>query len=561
MRAIVVGAAAVLLVVVILLVAGGGGGTAPGTTVAGVDMGGDPAQVKAGLTRRANDLLRRRVELQAGGGTVATVRLGDVGATVDVDAAIRRAQEASPNRLIRGIKAVTGQSANAVPLEATFRKGALAGWVADVSDNVDRPERDAAVLVRGTTFTVSPAEDGRALDRKALQATITGDISSLPAAIALPLTATRPALSTDAARQQVAQAGEVIRRGTTVVVDDVQATLPPEDVARAMRFTPEGLRVAASELRRPLLAAYPRGSAVPSPARFDIRGKKAILIPSRNGRLVDARRVADGLLGEDRPVESSFVDVTPVFTTEKAQSLGIKEEVGSYTTPYTPGEARVTNIRRASTILNGTIIPAGGSLSLNKALGRRTESRGFVPAPMLADGLHVDAVGGGVSQVATTLFNAAFFAGFELNEHTAHQLYIDRYPEGREATVSWPNPDLRITNNWDAAALVRVWNGADSITVGLYSTSFDRKVETETSERLDFTKPDERRVTDPAVTEGEVVSSEGGEGFSVRVTRKVYKGSELVSDDVFTTVYLAPPKIILVPEGTPGAETLVSPDG
>ncbi|MBU6363420.1 MAG: VanW family protein [Acidobacteria bacterium] len=561
MRAIVIGAGAVLIILVILLIAGGGGGTAPGTTVAGVDMGGDEAEVRAAVARRADELLRRRVQLQAGGGTVATVRLADIGATVDVDAAIREAQDSSPNRLVRGLKAVTGQSANDIPLRATYRKGALAGWVADVSDNIDRPEQDAAVLVRGTTFTVEPAEDGRALDRAALGAAVSGDLAAMPGVLALPLKATKPALSTDAARQQVAQAGEVIRRGTNVVVDDVQATLPPDDVARAMRFTPEGLRIAASELRKPLLAAYPKGSVVPSPARFDIRGKKAILIPSKTGRLVDAKRVADGLMGEDRPVESSFTDVTPVFTTEKAQSLGIKEEVGSFTTPYTPGEARVTNIRRASTILNGVIIPAGGSLSLNNVLGRRTEARGFVPAPMLADGLHVDAVGGGVSQVATTLFNAAFFAGFELNEHTAHQLYIDRYPEGREATVSWPTPDLKITNNWDAAALVRVWNGADSITVALYSTSFDRKVETETSERADFTKPDERRVTDAGVTQGEVVSSEGGEGFSVRVSRKVYKGSELVSDDVFTTTYLAPPKIILVPEGTPGAETLASPDG
>jgi len=560
MRAIVFGAGAALLVLVILLVAGGGGGAAPGTTVAGVDMGGDEAQVKAALTKRADDLLRRRVELQAGGGTVATVRLADIGATVDVDAAIREAQDASPNRLVRGLKAITGQSANEVPLRAQYRKGALAGWVAEVSDNVDRPERDAAVLVRGTDFTVNPAEDGRVLDRTALTATVSGDLSSVPAAITLPLRAKGPALSTEAARQQVAQAGEIIRRGTNVVVDDVEAALPPEDVARAMRFTPEGLRMAASELRQPLLVAYPAGSVVPRPARYDIRGKRAVVVPSKSGRLVDARRVADGLIGEDRPVESAFADVTPVFTTEKARSLGIREEVGSYTTPYSPGEARVTNIRRASKILNGTIIPAGRSLSLNAVLGRRTEARGFVAAPMVADGLYVDAVGGGVSQMATTLFNAAFFAGFELNEHTAHQLYIYRYPEGREATLSWPTPDLKITNNWDAAALVRVTNAADSITIALYSTSFDRKVESETSERFEFTKPVERRVTSPDVNEGEVLYSEGSEGFSVRITRKVFKGSELVSDDVFTTVYLAPPKVILVPEGTPGAETPVSPD-
>jgi vancomycin resistance protein YoaR len=328
-----------------------------------------------------------------------------------------------------------------------------------------------------------------------------------------------------------------------------------------MRFTPEGLRISGADLRRPLLAAYPAGSVVPRPARFDIRGTKAVLVPSKDGRLVDARRVADGLMGEDRPVESEFIPVTPVFTTEKAQKLGIKEEVGSFTTPYDAGQPRVANIRRASQILNGTIIPPGGTLSLNKALGKRTEDRGFVKAPMVADGLLVDAVGGGVSQLATTLFNAAFFAGFRLDEHTAHQLYFERYPEGREATISWPKPDLKVTNNWKAAALVRVFNGSSGVTVAIYSTSFDRRIEEETSERYAFTEPTERRVTSEWVPEGqEVVQSEGSQGFSVRVTRKVFEGSRLKEEDSFETVYLAPPKVVLVPEGTPGAETPYAPD-
>ncbi len=556
-----IGIASVLVVIVILFIAGGGGGTAPGTTVAGVDMGGDEGQVRAALKARADALLRRQIPLRAGGGTVASVRLADIGGAVDVNAAIRAAQDASPGRIMRGIQALTGQSSTTIALPVTFRKGALTAWVADLGAQIDRPEESAGVSVRGTTFTVSPSRDGRLLDRTALTARLSGDVAALPATIALPLRTARPTLTTEAAQRQVTQAGDILRRGTTVVVDAVPATLPPADVAAAMRFTSAGLQIAAADLRRPLITAYPTGSVIPNPARFDIRGARVILVPSRSGRLVDARRVGDGLMGEDRPVESAFIDATPVFTTEKARALGITEEVGSATTSYTPGEARVTNILRASALLNGTIIPAGGTLSLNKVLGRRTEDRGFVAAPMLADGLHVDAIGGGVSQVATTLFNAAFFAGLALDQHTPHQLYIDRYPEGREATVSWPAPDLVITNNWDAAALVRVWNGTDSISVAVYSTSFDRRVETETSARYAPTKPAERRVTDPEVTKGEVLGREGGQGFSVRVTRRVFKGAELVSDATFETVYLAPPKVILVPEGTPGAETLYSPDG
>jgi vancomycin resistance protein YoaR len=474
---------------------------------------------------------------------------------------VRAAQEASPTRVVRGLKALTGQGPNEVPLTVAYRKGALSSWVAGIAERVDRSEENAVVSVDGTTFTVKPSRDGRLLDRRALEARLAGDPAAIPGVIAIPLTTTQPALTTDEATQQVSQAGEVLRRGTEVVVDDVQARLPVADVARAMRFTPEGLRISGADLRRPLLAAYPAGSVVPRPARFDIRGTKAVLVPSKDGRLVDARRVADGLMGEDRPVESEFIPVTPVFTTEKAQKLGIKEEVGSFTTPYDAGQPRVANIRRASQILNGTIIPPGGTLSLNKALGKRTEDRGFVKAPMVADGLLVDAVGGGVSQLATTLFNAAFFAGFRLDEHTAHQLYFERYPEGREATISWPKPDLKVTNNWKAAALVRVFNGSSGVTVAIYSTSFDRRIEEETSERYAFTEPTERRVTSEWVPEGqEVVQSEGSQGFSVRVTRKVFEGSRLKEEDSFETVYLAPPKVVLVPEGTPGAETPYAPD-
>jgi vancomycin resistance protein YoaR len=553
--------ALVVMVVVLLIAGGGGGGTAPGTVVAGVDMGGEPAEVRAALQRRAVELVNRDVQLAAGSGIIGTVRPSRIGGTVDVDAAIRAAEDASPGRLMRGIKAITGQSATDVPLPVAYRKGAVQAWAAEVAGNVDRAEENAVVSVNRTSFTVKPSSAGRVLDRQALAQRVQGDLSLLPSRIELPIRATQPRLTTDVAKQQVVQAEAVLRRGSTVIVDDVQATLPPIDVAQAMRFTSDGLRIAGSDLRRPLIAAYPTGSVIPRPARFEIRARKAVLIPSKEGRLVDAARVAEGLLGKDRPVESDFVSVTPVFTTERAKSLGIKEEVGSFTTPYSPGEPRVTNIRRASRILNGTIIPSGGTLSLNKVLGRRTEDRGFVPAPMVADGLLVDSVGGGVSQLATTLFNAAFFAGFALDEHTAHQLYFSRYPEGREATISWPTPDLVVTNNWKAAALVRVFNGADSLTVGIYSTSFNRRIETETSERYDTTEPVERRVTADWVAPGqEVLKTEGSQGFSVKVSRKVYEGPTLKSDSAFETVYLAPPKIILVPEGTPGAETPASPD-
>ena len=552
----------IALILIVFLIAGGGGGVARQVTVAGVDMGGDQAEVTRALEQRGGSLARQLVTLRVDGGVIGAMRPSDFGARPRIADAIRGAEDASPGRLSRGWRALTGGGDITAPLPASYRDGALTTWVADIATQVDRPEQNARVRVRGTEISVQDSSDGRARDRQSLTALMAPDLSAIPATLELPIHATTPRLTTAVAQREVQQARDILGRPATVSVDDVVATLPAETIGQAMRFTTDGVRIAPQDLRLPLAKAYPRDSIVPSPAHFDIRGKRAVLVPSREGHLVDARAVADGLLGEDRPVEASFTTITPVFTTDKAKGLGIQSEVGSFTTPYSPGEPRVTNIRQASRILNGTIIPAGGRLSLNQALGRRTRERGFVSAPMLADGLHVDAVGGGVSQVATTLFNAAFFAGFKLDVHTAHQLYIDRYPPGREATVSWPTPDLVVTNDWDAAALLRVWNSSDGITIALYSTPFDRRVETETSATRDPTKPAVRRIETPGIPPGqESEVSSGGTGFSIDVTRKVYEGSSLKSDESFTTVYLAPPKVIAVAPGTPGAEPAPQPEG
>jgi VanW like protein len=120
---------------------------------------------------------------------------------------------------------------------------------------------------------------------------------------------------------------------------------------------------------------------------------------------------------------------------------------------------RVHNIRRATQLLDGRLIAGGARFSMNDALGRRTRARGFVPAPMISGGRLVDSVGGGISQVATTMFNAAFFAGLRLVAHTPHSFYISRYPKGREATVSWGGPDRAVASSLPARRPShRSWN-------------------------------------------------------------------------------------------------------
>jgi vancomycin resistance protein YoaR len=166
---------------------------------------------------------------------------------------------------------------------------------------------------------------------------------------------------------------------------------------------------------------------------------------------------------------------TPVYDDAgraAVQAMGIEEQVGAFTTFHRCCESRVQNIHRIADLVRGVVIEPGGRFSINDYVGERTREKGFVAAGAISSGHFVDDVGGGISQFATTLFNAAFFAGLDFEAYQSHSIYISRYPYGREATVSFPNPDLVVTNPTPYSILI--WTSYDdtSITVEMYSTPY-----------------------------------------------------------------------------------------
>jgi vancomycin resistance protein YoaR len=215
------------------------------------------------------------------------------------------------------------------------------------------------------------------------------------------------------------------------------------------------------------------------------------------------------------------------------------EVVGQFTTRYPCCQPRVTNIKRAVELLDGQRIAPGGTFSLNAALGKRTIARGFVSAPMISGGVLIDSVGGGISQVATTLFNAAFFAGLELLEHSPHSFYISRYPMGREATISWGGPELIFRNDWSAPIQIRARATNSSVRFRLLSVPLGRHVVTRTEPAHSYVAPRTIFIQNPNLAPGEqrVRQSAGSPGFDVTYTRRVYAWATLRSRDRFHVRY------------------------
>jgi vancomycin resistance protein YoaR len=114
----------------------------------------------------------------------------------------------------------------------------------------------------------------------------------------------------------------------------------------------------------------------------------------------------------------------------------------------------------------------GETFSVNGTVGQRTTQKGFVEAGAIREGEHVNEVGGGVSQFATTTFNAAYFAGLDITTYQAHSEYFTRYPRGREATMGYPAPDLKFKNNTPYGILVWTSYTDSSVTVTLYSSPY-----------------------------------------------------------------------------------------
>lgn len=314
-----------------------------------------------------------------------------------------------------------------------------------------------------------------------------------------------------------------------------------------------GVKMDPDTVRDVLTPAIADVMTPPKDATFDTSDPKNVkVVPAVDGRGLDVDAAVDAMRSAllarrdaDRRTTIPLAAIPPEFTTEQAEAYGITEELGVFTTNFPAGEERVKNIQLMSEMLNDTLVKPGERFSANEAVGPRTEEKGFVKAPVIYDYEFSEDVGGGVSQVATTMFNAAFFAGVPIKEFKAHSFWIPRYPLGREATLSFPYPDLVWVNNYESNVLIRATVQPTSVTVGLYGTSDGRTVEESTGPKTNPTAPKISCRLDTELKPGtEKVRQRPAPGYSVVVKRTVKWPDGKTDQTNFTTVYSPKDRVI-----------------
>lgn len=480
----------------------------PGTSALGVpleklDEQGARAAVR-GLAAKVSRLTGH-VDVR---GRKFEVHASDVGLTLDVEETVHRAlafgREGSWLHQIGQFLARPFSRERlpiAVRLDPDHVEAALGSFEREA---LGEPELEGAVAYTDRVVPIYPRE-GLAIVRRDAAHWIESALVGRDEAVPLPVEPRKPLLSRADVDRAVAEGVRLV--GKPVRLRDASGEglleLSPAELGSALRarvVTDDKPRLELFFDRDAVRAAIDRSRpALERPARdatFAIGPKGEIsIVPSGLGRRLDEETtfasIATLAKGEQREgVLELRNDVLPALTTEQAEGLHIRGLVSRYTTPFPCCEARVKNIERMAALVDGSIVRPGEIYSVNTRSGPRTPQNGFVAGPTIVEGEMEMTVGGGVSQFATTLFNAAFDGGYEIVQRQPHTYWFPRYPEGHDATLGFPLPDLIFRNDSDAGILIKATVGKTSVRVELYGDNGGRRVERHVSSRFDVTRPE-----------------------------------------------------------------------
>ncbi|MFE4001663.1 VanW family protein [Nocardioides sp. YIM B13467] len=521
-----------------------------GTTVAGVDIGGMTANEAAPLLdQKFAPAHSQPINVTAGDSTTE-VNPADAGLSFDAEATIAKANAVRSWSPVKLWKHFTGGGEIEPVIKADDKL--ITKVAAKVNKRAGTPFKDGDVVIKKGKIKTTQPVAGEGVSDEALRTALAGQLLVEGDRKAdVPLAELTPDVDEADVQEAVDKvATPAVSGPITLKFEKTPVELSPKEFGDAIRFDPKDgelqASVAPSKLKKVLKKALADDAAKPVDATVKMVNGAPKVIPAKPGVTFNQKDLEAVFLDVvtapkgERTVEVKSKVAKPKVTTEEAKAWGVKEKVSTFTTNFPYAEYRNVNIGRAAELVNGTVLAPGDTFSLNGIVGERTAANGFTKGWMIQNGIFREDYGGGVSQMATTTFNAMFFAGLQDVEHKAHSLYIDRYPIGREATVAWPSLDLKFKNNTKYGVLIRSWvnpasaSGQGSVTVEMWSTKI-WDIKTRTGERYDFKPPGKQKITD-----GNCENTVGAPGFSINVWRDFYNAGSgaKVDTQTFKTTYI-----------------------
>jgi hypothetical protein len=560
-------------------------------TIAGVDVArqtGMEATASVGVYTTELSTQHTKVDVN---GTTYELEPDDVGLQFDDSGAVDEALDVHKDGIGDWIAAFSTEID--VPLTASLDDDMVDALLSEwEQDAIANPSYEGSVTISNGTVTHEYPRQGEAVDRdRAVILLLDALQTETSEIVVIPIVESTPKLTSADIDAAVVDANRIIERGVVLTnaeygfefhvgPDDLGnalvATLIDEDTEPTIGFSidPTVISPLVEEVREELEIApvdagwstsladdfegYPDQYKIKDSSKGTGGNDWITLVPAITGTTVDADDIAAAVeaaaLGSGRGELPIIKDAQPSFTTEDAESYGELYELGEFTT-WTPGTNRVHNIQLMADLVDQAVVMPGQTFSVNEVVGRRTLDKGFEYDCAIVGGevsCEEDPVnvGGGVSQFGTTIFNAIYFSCLEDVVHQPHSIYFRKYPEGREATLGFPHPDVAFKNDTKAPVIIRTSYTARSISVTFFGNNggitcgSERGDRTDHKEATTIFRADEEGAVAPGT---EVVSNEGSGSWRVINTRIFYdsSGNEL-KRETFPWTYRGERRIILM---------------
>jgi len=558
-RAVIAAIVVVLLVVAaVALFAGSETRLASGTTIAGIDVGGLDRDAAAALLEERSQAVEHAPVTFVAAGREFRFTASQLGVRSDWAGAVAEASGATNGFApVRGVRRIGSRlfGVDVQPKTSAY-PSAIRVAVGRIARAVDRPAVAAGLRHTGLRVAVVPERAGAKLDRAVASTAIVASLASLERGGPVSLPTVRVAPTTTTA--ELAEAQRAFRVATsapvTLHVAGRTEVLSRARIAELVQLPSGGateVALSGGATDRLLASLAKDVSQKPADATFEVVSGGIRVLPAQPGRALDVdasrRAIERAVLSETgRQATLTVAIAEPERSTAEAHAMGITGVVGSYTTTYGGTPGRLHNVQLVAELIDGALVAPGTRFSFNETTGERNEAKGFEEAPVIINGELQSGIGGGVCQVSTTLFNAVFEAGLSIESRTNHALYISHYPLGRDATVNFPDIDLVFTNDTERWLLVRTFVGAGSLTVNVYGTPQNRRVETENAPLEVEGKVPWKRIDDDTMLRGEkVVEQYGAPPRSTSVTRRVYApDGSLMYDTTWSSYYVGEPTVV-----------------
>ncbi|MFG2975502.1 VanW family protein [Streptomyces sp. NPDC048331] len=547
-----------------------GGDIDQGTRVLGVDLGGmSRAEARRTLTRELGPAAAAPITLKIGD-RVEKADPAALGLSLDTEATVDSAVRAGSGPVAVVGSLFASGSREVAPVIGMNEQTARAA-VDRLGRTTEQQVRDGAIAFdHGTAKSVTPLPGVSLVEDKAVDTLRAAYLKPDKGPVVLPVARTEPRVGAEETGRAMRQFAEPAMSGpVTLTVAGKRMSITPTVLGEHLKMRADGQGRLVPDLDSKSLLADPAVAptidAVTHPPRDAAPGLAAdgsvvIADQGRAGRQVTQETLGQAVLplltrsGAARSGEVATVAVQPELTADEARRLGIKEKVSSFTVEFPAAPYRTTNIGRAVELIDGSVVMPGQEWSFNRTVGERTPENGFVDGIMINDGQYVKSPGGGVSAVATTMYNAAFFAGVKPVEHGAHSFYIERYPEGREATVAWGTLDLRWLNDSGHPLYIQARSTDTSLTISFLGTKKYDEIRATKGPRTNITPPGKRTGS------GETCEVQTPlEGFDVTVGRTFVQGGKEVKHEDFKTHYTPRDEVTCTPEGAPEGAQEASP--